>query len=79
MSEIERVAREHGRWLLVLDTASDAAERLYRRMGWRLSGMIPCYALNPDKTLTHTSVYWKQLIHPPAMQVSVEAVGGRRE
>ncbi len=61
MVEAERVAREAGRWLLVLDTATPAAERLYQRAGWTASGVIPAYALNPDRTLTHTTYYWKDL------------------
>jgi ribosomal protein S18 acetylase RimI-like enzyme len=61
MRELERVALADGRWLLTLDTATDAAERLYRKLGWTLSGAIPDYALNPDRTLTATSFYWKRL------------------
>jgi ribosomal protein S18 acetylase RimI-like enzyme len=61
MAGLERVALEHDRWLLTLDTATDAAERLYRRLGWSLAGVIPDYALNPDETLTDTSFYWKNL------------------
>lgn len=64
MAELERVAASAGRWLLTLDTATDAAVRLYRRMGWSLAGDIPNYALNPDGTLTDTSFYWKQLERP---------------
>jgi hypothetical protein len=26
-----------------------------------MAGAIPDYALNPDSTLTHTSLYWKRL------------------
>jgi ribosomal protein S18 acetylase RimI-like enzyme len=61
MAELERVALEYGRWLLTLDTATEAAARLYRRMGWSLAGVIPRYALNPDGTLTDTAFYWKEL------------------
>jgi GNAT superfamily N-acetyltransferase len=61
MAGLERVALDAGRWLLTLDTATGDAERLYQRLGWTLAGVIPCYALNPDCTLTHTSFYWKQL------------------
>jgi GNAT superfamily N-acetyltransferase len=65
MAGVERVALEHGRWLLTLDTD---AERLYGRLGWTLAGVIPCYALNPDSTLTHTSYYWKQLRPAPGFE-----------
>ena len=61
MIEIERVAIEAGRWLLTLDTATADAERLYQRMGWQRVGIIPDYALNPDRTLTATTFYWKRL------------------
>jgi ribosomal protein S18 acetylase RimI-like enzyme len=44
MGEIERRAAEEGRWLLTLDTAGDAAEYLYRSLGYRLAGTIPHYA-----------------------------------
>ena len=61
MREVERVAGDAGRWLLTLDTATPGARRLYERLGWSLSGVIPNYAMNPDGTLTDTWVYWKQL------------------
>ena len=41
----ENVARECGKSLLVLDTASGDAERLYARSGWQRCGVIPGYAL----------------------------------
>jgi GNAT superfamily N-acetyltransferase len=44
MREIERRATTEGRWLLTLDTAGDAAEALYRSLGYRLAGTIPHYA-----------------------------------
>ena len=44
MAEIERRAAGEGRWLLTLDTAGDAAEALYRSLGYRLAGAIPLYA-----------------------------------
>jgi ribosomal protein S18 acetylase RimI-like enzyme len=46
MQEIERRADKEGRWLLTLDTAGDAAEALYRSLGYRLAGAIPNYARN---------------------------------
>jgi GNAT superfamily N-acetyltransferase len=65
MVGVERAALDAGRWLLTLDTATDEAERLYRRLGWSLAGVIPRYALNPDGTLTDTSYYWKELVSRP--------------
>jgi ribosomal protein S18 acetylase RimI-like enzyme len=44
MWEIERRARKEGRWLLTLDTAGDAAEALYRSLGYALGGSLPFYA-----------------------------------
>jgi len=63
MAAVEQAAAEAGRWLLVLDTATPAAERLYERMGWTRAGVIPDYALNPDRSLTPTAYYWKRLPH----------------
>jgi ribosomal protein S18 acetylase RimI-like enzyme len=44
MQDIERHAAREGRWLLTLDTAGDAAEALYRSLGYTLAGAIPNYA-----------------------------------
>ena len=44
MGEIERRAHAAGRWLLTLDTAGEAAEALYRSLGYTLAGAIPSYA-----------------------------------
>ena len=43
----ERSALSADKTLLVLDTASDDAERLYARHGWQRCGQIPNYALLP--------------------------------
>src|SRR5262252_3498843 len=43
----EAAAQGAGRTLLVLDTASKDAERLYARSGWQRVGEIPGYALWP--------------------------------
>src|SRR4030095_14764773 len=48
MAAAEDVAREAGKSLLVLDTASSDAERLYARLGWQRCGVIPGYALPPS-------------------------------
>ena len=47
--------------LLVLDTASDDAMRLYARQGWQRCGYIPDYALMPDGALCGTTLYYKSL------------------
>ncbi|WP_426958889.1 GNAT family N-acetyltransferase [Muricoccus radiodurans] len=59
MQRVEQVARTIGRRLLVLDTASDGADRLYRDLGWQEVGSIPGYALNPDGRPEATTVFWK--------------------
>jgi GNAT superfamily N-acetyltransferase len=41
MQAAEQVAREHGKTLLVLDTSSAEAERLYARVGWTRVGRRP--------------------------------------
>jgi len=61
MREVERVAAREGKSLLVLDTASAAAEHIYRKLGWVECGVIPEYALNPDGTFCDTVVFWKRV------------------
>jgi GNAT superfamily N-acetyltransferase len=61
MRAAEATARECGKSLLVLDTASDDAERLYQRMGWVRVGVIPGYALLPRGGLCGTTVYYRNL------------------
>jgi GNAT superfamily N-acetyltransferase len=57
----EDAARELGKTLLVLDTASQDAERLYERSGWIKVGVIPDYALMPDGAFCDTIVYYRRL------------------
>jgi ribosomal protein S18 acetylase RimI-like enzyme len=57
----EATARECGKTLLVLDTASDDAERLYERLGWERVGVIPGYALLPQGGTCGTTVYYRNL------------------
>jgi GNAT superfamily N-acetyltransferase len=61
MQRIEEIARERGRTLLVLDTASDAAERLYTRGGWQRLGSIPDYAMWPQGGFCDAIIFWKKL------------------
>jgi ribosomal protein S18 acetylase RimI-like enzyme len=61
MRAAEATARDCGKTLLVLDTATDAAERLYRRLGWTRVGAIPGYALLPQGGLCDTTVYYRSL------------------
>jgi GNAT superfamily N-acetyltransferase len=57
----ERSAREAGKTLLVLDTASSDAERLYARQGWVPCGQVPQYALLPDGVPCATTFFYKFL------------------
>jgi GNAT superfamily N-acetyltransferase len=61
LSAAERHALTLGKTLLVLDTASDDAERLYARQGWQRCGVIPDYALFPDGRPCATTIYFKFL------------------
>jgi GNAT superfamily N-acetyltransferase len=61
LNAAEAAARERGRTLLVLDTASADAERLYERSGWHRVGIIPDYALLPEGGRCATVVYYKRL------------------
>jgi GNAT superfamily N-acetyltransferase len=61
LNAAEDVARELGKTLLVLDTASADAERLYERGGWIKVGVIPDYALMPDGAFCDTIVYYRRL------------------
>jgi GNAT superfamily N-acetyltransferase len=61
LAAAEGRALEAGKTLLVLDTASDDAERLYARHGWQLCGEIPNYALMPDGRPCATTILFKSL------------------
>lgn len=57
----EEHARERGLRLLVLDTASDDASRIYARHGWVLVGTVPDYALLPDGSPCDTVFWYRRL------------------
>ena len=61
MERAEEEALAEGKTLLVLDTADDTAERLYSRLGWKLVGVIPGFALFPDGRPCATTVFYKTL------------------
>jgi GNAT superfamily N-acetyltransferase len=61
LAAAEASAREAGKTLLVLDTASDDAERLYARQGWQRFGQVPDYALWPQGGLCAATFYYKAL------------------
>src|SRR5262245_33925127 len=60
----EQSALDAGKTLLVLDTASDDAERLYGRGGWQRCGIIPDYAMWPAGGFCPTTIYFKFLNAP---------------
>jgi GNAT superfamily N-acetyltransferase len=62
MEAAERESAKHGRWLLVLDTATGSpAEEIYARFGWQRSGVIPDYALYPDGSYCSTTIFYKRV------------------
>ncbi|MGQ0712869.1 MAG: GNAT family N-acetyltransferase [Gemmatimonadaceae bacterium] len=63
MRAIEEAARSAGYTLLTLDAKrGEAAEQLYRRMGWSYAGVIPRYALDTDGVTPHdTVIFYKHL------------------
>jgi predicted N-acetyltransferase YhbS len=68
MRAAEDAAQHAGKTLLVLDTVTGGdAERLYGRLGWVRSGVIPKYALWPEGGLCDTTVFYKELseLSPP--------------
>ena len=75
LAAAERSALSAGKTLLVLDTASDDAERLYARQGWQRCGQIPNYALLPNGTPCATTIFFKflrrSLLGPQASRLPV--------
>ena len=61
MARAEAEAKARGRTLLVLDTASGDAERLYARSGWQRVGVVPDYAMWPGGGFCDTTFFWKKL------------------
>lgn len=61
LAAVERAAFEAGKTLLVLDTASADAERLYERGGWSRVGTVPRFALLPDGAFCSTVFFYKDL------------------
>jgi len=62
MTELEAVAREDGRWLLVLDSETGTgAEATYRALGWIPIGVIPAYALRTTGEPGPATFFYKDL------------------
>ena len=64
MYEAERIARQRGRILLTLDTASEeGAGPFYEKLGFTRVGVIPDYAYKPHGGLCGTIIYFKRIDH----------------
>ncbi|HEX4952899.1 MAG TPA: GNAT family N-acetyltransferase [Thermoanaerobaculia bacterium] len=62
MLGLEEEARRAGSRLLTLDAKrGEAAERLYRRLGWTHARTIRRYALDPDGTPHDAAIFYKEL------------------
>jgi GNAT superfamily N-acetyltransferase len=61
MERAEAEAVADGKTLLLLDTASDVAERLYERLGWTRLGVVPDFALLPYGGFCDTTFFWKRI------------------
>lgn len=62
MDKLDDIARENGKSVLVLDTATGSdAELFYRKCGWIRAGEIPRYALMPNGNVTGTTIFYKFL------------------
>jgi GNAT superfamily N-acetyltransferase len=61
LHEAECVAAQLDRTLLVLDTASADAARLYAKLGWIEVGVVPDYALLPDGGYCNTTFFYRRL------------------
>ncbi|SMG01345.1 GNAT family N-acetyltransferase [Burkholderia singularis] len=62
LAALDDTARELGKTLLVLDTATGSdAERLYQSAGWQCVGVVPNYALMPDGAPCSTTFHYKRL------------------
>lgn len=65
VDEAERLAAQHRRNLLVLDTASEqGAAGFYEKLGYTRAGEIPDYAFKPHGGLTGTVLLWKRIAVP---------------
>lgn len=62
MHAAETLALQHGKSLLVLDTAAESgAAGLYTKLGYTEVGTIPDFALKPHGGLSPTILFWKRI------------------
>ncbi|OBT84386.1 hypothetical protein VE02_06733 [Pseudogymnoascus sp. 03VT05] len=69
MDELERIAIEKAKWILLLDTEKGSkAEKVYPRLGYVEYGTIPDYSVSPDGlVLKSETFFYKDLrVVPPA-------------
>jgi GNAT superfamily N-acetyltransferase len=64
LAAAESAAHAAGKTLLVLDTASGDAARLYEKSGWLRSGVIPGFALLPQGGLCDTTIFYRDMMKP---------------
>ena len=63
MHAIEVAAVDAGFQLLTLDAKrGEAAEQLYRRLGWTVVGTIPRFAFDPDGKTPHDAVFFYKAV-----------------
>jgi phosphinothricin acetyltransferase len=70
LRRVEEEALKRGRTLLILDTGSEEARRVYERGGWSRFGFVPDFALMPDGGFCDTTFYLKDLSPPRGSKVS---------
>ena len=63
MCAVDEEARKAGKSLITLDTRTgDKAEPLYRSAGFKIAGVIPGFAQDPDGRALHATTYmYKEL------------------
>jgi hypothetical protein len=65
MRAAEVLARRQGRRLLVLDVRrDDPAQRLYESIGYKVTGIVPGYAADPDGALCDCTFLYRELDAP---------------
>lgn len=70
MQAAEQAALARHRTLLVLDTRrGDPAEKLYRRLGWAVTGIVPRYARSDSIVLSDTVFFYRELQPPNPVQL----------
>ncbi len=74
LRRVEEEALKRGRTLLILDTGSEEARRVYERGGWSRFGFVPDFALLPDGGFCDTTFYLKDLSPPRGTAVSAVTV-----